>query len=753
MIISYNWLRELTGLEWEPAELRERLTLAGLEVEGVEEAGGDSVFEIAVLSNRPDWMSHLGVAREVGVMSGRGVRLPEMAPAMIAGRAEEFTSVSVEAPDLCPRFTARVVRGVRVGPSPAWLIERLEAVGLRSINNVADITNFVMLELGQPLHAFDLDKLDERRIVVRLARGGEELRTLDDVGRELDPEMLVIADASRAVAVAGVMGGAETEISETTRNVLIECAYFAPASVRRTSRALGLHTDASDRFERGVDFDGLLRAQARTVSLITELAGGAASEDAIDIFPARIATPTVPLRFSRVRALTGLDVPPQDAVRILSSLGFSAPSGGGNGSAGGGEAVNINSLPDTASMLFTAPTWRTDVTIEEDLVEEVARHYGFDRIEAALAPSSTAGEYRANDNRRRAARRALTACGFDEAINFSFIPAAHDDQFELPAGLVGEDGSRKGGGTSHDSGAQRDDAGISARKNEGGQGEVKGSEGGEMQEGGEDSRFVTLVNPIIEGAARMRASLLPGLLASVRHNFNHGTRDVRLFEAGRVFAAARAGEGRPFERDSLGLVATGGALEEGLASAPRELDFYDLKGAIESAADAMNLPALEFRAARARHLREGQSAEISLEGNSVGFAGRLSEEIAAGYKFRQPVFVAELNFTALLGAPVEPVRYRPLARFPSVVRDITLVADRRMTFEEVRRVARAVGAEHLRGVALVYVYEGERVPEGKRSVTLRLEYRADERTLRDEEVEAEHAEIVRALEARFGAQK
>jgi phenylalanyl-tRNA synthetase beta chain len=750
MKISYNWLRELTGVEWGPGELRERLTLAGLEVEGLEEAGGDAIFEIAVLSNRPDWMSHLGVAREVGVMTGRGVRLPGMVPAMIAGRAEEFTSVQVEAPDLCPRFTARVVRGVRVGPSPAWLVERLEAVGLRSINNVADITNFVMLELGQPLHAFDLDKLNEQRIVVRRARDGEVLRTLDGVERKLDADVLVIADAARAVAVAGVMGGAETEISEATENVLVECAYFLPASIRRTSRALSLQTDASDRFERGVDFDGLLRAQARTVSLITELAGGSASEDAVDVFPVRPATPSVTLRFARVRALTGLDVPPQESLRILSSLGFGVAPGGADGSGGSGaaDAIDVASVSNAAAALFAVPTWRADVAIEEDLVEEVARHYGFDKIEAALAPSATAGEYRANDNRRRAARRALTALGYDEAINFSFISAAHDDWFELPAGLVGEAAAREGDG------AARPEV-------KGGGGSAGGRDGDdaqradEAQPAGDDPRFVTLVNPIIEGAARMRASLLPGLLASVRHNFNHGTRDVRLFETGRVFAAAPPGSERYAERDSLGLVATGGALEAGYAQAAntRELDFYDLKGAIEAAADAMNLPALEFRAGVARHLREGQSAEILLAGQSVGYAGRLAEEIAAGYKFRQPVFVAELNFAALLAAPVEPVRYRPLARFPSVARDITLVADRRSTFEEVRRAALAAGAEHLRAVTLVYVYEGERVPEGKRSVTLRLEYRADDRTLRDEEVETQHARVVGALESRFGEQK
>ncbi|MCA1616444.1 MAG: phenylalanine--tRNA ligase subunit beta [Acidobacteria bacterium] len=711
MIISYNWLRELTGIEWTPEELRARLTGAGLEVESLEAAaaGGDHVLGIAVLSNRPDWMSHLGVAREVGVMTGRGVSWPPMTPKAVAGSAEDFASVELRAADLCPRFTARVVRGVKVGPSPAWLAARLEAVGLRPINNVADITNFVMLELGQPLHAFDLDKLTARRIVVRRAEAGETLRTLDGVERKLDAEMLVIADEARAVAVAGVMGGAETEISDGTQNVLVECAYFAPASVRRTARALNLQTDASDRFERGVDFDGLLRAQARVVTLITELAGGAASADAIDAFPERIAPDSVPLRFERVRALTGLDVEPREAARILGALGFHPTAGGANGSgvagvgAGAtGGALDASSLRPGAKVSFTAPTWRTDVRIEEDLVEEVARHFGFDKIESALSPSSEAGEYRAHEGRRRAARRALASRGFDEAINFSFIDAAHDAEFDLIPDLVA------------DSAAGLDD-------DEGGAG---------------DARFVTLVNPIIEGASRMRPTLLPGLLASVRHNFN---------------PAPVAGSERPVERESIALVATGGATEAGSAAAPRELDFYDLKGALEAAAEAMRLPRLGFAPAAARHLREGQAARVSLGGREVGRAGRLSDGLAASYKFRQPVYVAELSLGALLASGEEPVRYAPLARFPAVVRDVTLAADRRSTFEEMRRAALSTDAEHLRSVALVYVYEGERVPEGRRSVTLRLEYRADDRTLRDEEVDELHARIVAALAESFGA--
>jgi phenylalanyl-tRNA synthetase beta chain len=720
MKISYNWLRELTGVEWAPSELRERLTLRGLEVEGLEELEGDHVFEIAVLSNRPDWLSHLGVAREVGVMAGRGVVLPQAEPKKVEGRASDFTSVDLQAPDLCPRFTARVVRGVKIAPSPAWLAGRLRAVGLRPINNVADITNFVMLELGQPLHAFDLDKLTGQRIVVRRALSGEQLKTLDGVERKLDAEMLVIADGARAVAVAGVMGGAETEISDATENVLIECAYFEPASVRRTSRSLGLHTDASDRFERGVDYEGQLRAQARAAALITELAGGAATADAIDIYPRPLAPPTVNLRFDRVRALTDLDVPPREALRILDALGFKLIEGGADGSGGETHAAKSSGSQPGSRAQFAAPTWRADVALEEDLVEEVARHFGYEKIVDALPASGNVGEHRAHEGQRRAARRALADSGYDEAISISFIDAAHDDRFELTPGLVAD---------------------------------VSAEEGGEIAPVSDaDARFVALTNPIIEGASRMRATLLPGLLAAVRHNFNHGTRDVRLFEAGRVFAAASERGARPVEREALGLVATGGAAEADRAAAPRELDFYDLKGALEAAADAMRLPPLGFVAAGARHLREGQSAQVRLNDRAVGYVGRLSDEVSAEYKFRQPVYVAEVDLSALLDTEELPARYAPLPRYPSVTRDASLVVDRGATFAEIRRAALEMNLEHVQGVELVYVYEGERVPEGKRSVTLRVEYRSEERTLRDEEVDATHRRIVGALENKFGAQ-
>lgn len=708
MNISYNWLRELTDTKWSPQELRDRLTMVGLAVEGVHEAGDDFVLDFDLTSNRPDCLSHLGVARELAVMEDTEVRMPAATVAGATGMAETFTSVEILDPDLCPRYAARVVLGVKIGPSPEWLVKRLEAIGQRAINNVADITNYVMHELGQPLHAFDLAKLMEQRIVVRRARGGEKLKTLDGVERQLESEMLVIADAVRAVALAGVMGGEETEISATTRDVLIESAYFDPSSVRRTARKLGLHTEASHRFERGADHGGVLLAQDRCVALICEIAGGTATENAIDVYPNYIQAIDVSLRPERVSALTGLTVATPEIKRILSALGFAQRVA----QAGLEEEWSFrDGVPEEVSgdfnprLTYVVPSWRVDVEREEDLVEEVARHAGYEKIGTTLPVSNIAGEYQPGERRRRAMRQVLTAYGFDEAISFGFIEASHDDQFVLLPDL--------------------------------------------LREG--DARFVTLSNPIIEGAMRMRPSLLPGLLDAVRNNFNHGTRDVRLFETGRVFASNANGEGLPDEREAFALVMTGGATEEQKAGAPRELDFYDLKGALEAAADAMHLPPLQFAPTSVKHLRAGQSAEVSVDGYTVGAIGRLDESVAAAYKFRQPVYVAEVDYTSLLAIGARSIVYTPLARFPAVVRDISLLVARDVTFAELLQTVRRQQLRECREAKLVDVYEGASLPEGKRSVTLRLEYRSDERTLRDEEVDEMHARIVSALEKSFDA--
>jgi phenylalanyl-tRNA synthetase beta chain len=685
MLISYNWLRELTATKLDPQEVRERLTNVGLAVDAVEERAGDFVLDVEVPSNRGDCLSHVGIAREVAVIEKSQVSSFKFQVPKAEGKTADIASVEISDPDLCPRYAARIVRGVKIAPSPEWLTERLETIGQRPINNVADITNLVLHELGQPLHAFDLAKLAENRIVVRRATNGETIKTLDGVERKLDADMLVIADARRPVAVAGVMGGEESEIANNTRDVLIESAYFDPASVRRAARLLGLHTEASHRFERGVDPEGVLRAQERCVALISEIAGGVATEDALDVYPNPLTARAVELRPERIQTMTGVQVETEEMLRILSALGFDLRE----------------SIP--ARLAFTIPSWRHDVAIEEDLVEEVARHTGYDKIGTELPPASLAGEYHSSETHKRALRQALSARGFDEAISLSFTEITED--FELIPDFGG---------------------------------------------GGPES-LVTLTNPIIEGASRMRQTLLPGLLNSIRHNLNHGIRSVCLFETGRVFAVSEPGQ-LPREREAFALVATGEAMEANRAQADREIDFFDLKGALESANEAMNLPPLDFKMAAVKHLRPGQAAAISAGGSRVGSIGCLAETVAAAHKFRQAVFVAEVDLTALLEIKELSVLYSPLPRFPSIVRDVSLLVDRKVTLGDLLRAVQNQNVEKCIGAKFVGAYEGEGIPDSKRSVTLRIEYRADDRTLRDEEVDTIHWSLVKTLQSQFSAE-
>ena len=683
MLISYKWLKELTGTSLTPLELRERLTMVGLAIDAVEEVNGDSVLDVEVPSNRPDCLSHLGIAREVAVIEKSKVESPKSKVFETAGKTEEFAAVEIFDTDLCPRYAARVIRGVKIGPSPDWLAQRLNEIGQRPINNVADITNYVLHEMGQPLHAFDLAKLTDHKIIVRPAGAGEKLKTLDGVVRALDQDMLVIADAKEPVALAGIMGGLDSEISEATTDVLIESAYFNPDSVRRTARKLGMDTEASRRFERGADCENVLRAQARCVELICEIAGGIATEDAIDVYPKPLQSRAVKFRPARVEALTSVKVDGSEMKRILRSLGFTEQDS-----------------------VYVVPSWRIDVSIEEDLVEEIARHTGYDKIASELPPANLSGEYQPAEHQRRALRRVVTGLGFDEAINFSFIESTHDSEFDfIPA-----------------------------------------------FSGAASQTLVTLNNPIIEEASRMRPTLLPGLLQSVRNNLNHGTRDVGLFEIGRVFAYLSSGE-LPVEREVLGFIATGYLQEEGRAQGSNEWNFYEFKGVLEAAVDAMKLGTLGFAAGRVKHLREGQSAVVALgDGTAIGSVGRLSEAIGASYKFRQPVYVAELDLTALLELQPRTIQYKPLPRYPSVVRDITLLVSRDVTFSELREAIESRQIEDYDGVKLVGTYEGKNIPEAQRSVTLRIEFRSDERTLRDEEVEQRNRELIDSLLKEFNAQ-
>ncbi|HEY0051461.1 MAG TPA: phenylalanine--tRNA ligase subunit beta [Pyrinomonadaceae bacterium] len=695
MNISYNWLKDLIEIDLSPPDLARKLTGVGLAVEGIHKAGDDFVFDIDLTSNRPDCLSHLGVSREIRAIEDSEFKIQDLnSTNNPESGILNSELVTIQDADLCHRFTARIIRNVKIAPSPEWLVKRLEAVGERSINNVADITNYVMHELGQPMHSFDYNKLKENRIVVRRARSGESLKTLDEIERKLDETMLAICDAEKPVAVGGVMGGFDSGITEETTDVLLEVAYFKRENIRQTSRKLNLATEASYRFERGVDIENLVRASNRAAQLICELAGGEAGEF-VDVYPTRFSPNEIESKdiSYAVRRLTGLDVEETEILKILSALGI--------------ERKNSTSSSGQPA-LFTSPSWRHDLAIEEDLVEEVARIVGYDKIGEELPASQSAGEYQATEPRKKHLRRALADLGFDEAISYSFIDTRHDETFALVENLTDENAEEK---------------------------------------------FVTLQDSIIEGAVRMRPSLLSGLLDAVRTNFNHQQKNVRLFELGKVFAATANEDSLPKEQELFALVLSGSETLENKAMPVREFDFYDAKGALETAIEAINLPALEFAAKDVRHLRRGQSAEIRAAGRAVGTIGRLNEEIAAAYKFRQPVFVAEIDLQTLLQAKQKDVLYRPLSVYPSIQRDVSVLVKRGVSFAEIKQTVEAQGFELLRKVEFVDVYEGKGMADDERSITIRLEYRSDERTLTEPEAEAVHAQILQTLERDLDAKQ
>jgi len=704
MNISREWLKDFFELNvsnsnlFYPQTIAYVLTNVGLAVETISNYGKpdddeDFIYDIDVTSNRGDCLSHLGIAREISVIGNANLKLKnyeDQKPTI-----ENQNLVSIQDADLCHRFTARIIRNVKIAPSPDWLKQRLEAVGERWINNIADITNFVMHELGQPMHSFDLNKLKENRIIVRRARNGETIKTLDEVERKLNETMLAICDAEKPVAVAGVMGGFESGISDETTDVLLEVAYFNRANIRQTSRNLKLLTEASHHFERGVDIENLIRASNRATELICEIAGGTASEF-VDVYPTKFQPNEIEsknIQFA-VKRLTGLEVKEVEILKILNALGF--------------ELKDHSQIANRKSQIFLSPSWRHDVAIEEDLVEEVARIVGYDKIAEELPGATSAGEYQPTEPRKKSLRSTLAAHGFDEAISYSFIDTRNDGKFDLIPKLVAQN---------------------------------------------LDEKFVTLKDSIIEGATRMRPSLLSGLLDAVRTNLNHQTRDLKLFEIGKVFSASEKENDLPNERELFALVLTGNETLQNQAMPLREFDFYDAKGAMEAAISSLNLSSLDFEPKNVSHLRNGQSAEISLNGKAVGTIGRLNDEIAAAYKFRQPIFVAEVDLQTLLESKEQTIFYQPLPVYPSIVRDVSLLVKRGVSFAEIQKAIVEQNFELLRSVEFVDVFEGKGVASDERSITIRLEYRSNERTLLDEEVDTIHGEILQNLETNLGAKQ
>jgi phenylalanyl-tRNA synthetase beta chain len=727
MLFSRRWLADYVELPAEAAELTRRLTLGGFNVERVEavpgplgsteaaatsEGAADLVLDVEVTSNRPDCMCHFGLAREIAVLLDRPLTPPRTRLEEAPERAADAAAVDVEDPAGCPVFVARVISGVRIGPSPEWLRRRLEAIGVRAINNVVDATNFVLWELGQPLHAYDLARLAGRRIVVRRARPGERLVTLDGVRRELDPEVLVIADAEHPVGLAGIMGGSDSEVTAGTTDLLLESAHFDRRAVRSGARRLGMHTDASHRFERGADPAACEPAAARAAALIAELAGGRVLAGAVVRRAAPVPRRRGRLELARLVRFAGAEVAAAEVERILRGLGFE---------------LTPAAAPSGPAWEVTVPSWRLydfeprpDGTVyEADLFEEVLRIVGFDRIPAALPaiPGSDGGRTPLQRARDRA-RRSLAAAGYAEAINFSFLDPHADAAFpSLRPGAAP----------------------------------------------------LALANPLSERYSVLRRSLAPGLVESARLNRRRGAPAVRLFEIASVFFEVPGAGALPDQPEHVGLVA-GGHLGSPW-DRELDLDFFDLKGVVENLAESLGAR-LAARPAALPGLLAGHAAELLLttggaaavraadvgaegaadgggvaggDGQVVGYLGRVDRE--EGF----PLFVAELSLSALAGrAETAAPRLEIPSRYPGVSADLTLTHAQTVPWAEIERAIAAAAPPDLVSFRLEDRYVGPGVPAGAVNSTITFLYNARDRSLTQEEVNVRQLALAAELEKRFG---
>jgi phenylalanyl-tRNA synthetase beta chain len=684
MPISPNWLREFVTLKVDDLRLAEDLTHAGIAVEGITRAGADMVFEMEITTNRVDAMNHYGVARECSAIYD--LDLKPITPQLPKAKQSESFPVEIVDHDLCARYTAGAIRDVRIEKSPRHIAERLLIEGHHGINNVADATNYTLMEMGHPTHAFDLDLLEGGRIVVRRARKGEKLKTLDGVERDLHPDDLVIADAAKPVALAGVMGGWDSMITSKTRNVLIESAWFEPSTVRRTARRHGMHTDASHRFERGADWGATALACDRVAELILATAGGklGAYNDAV----ARdLLRDPIELERSEIQRILGQEIPETDIRRILRRLGFGLTERNGSPKQSPDEGARRSGYE------VTIPTWRMDVERGIDLIEEVARVYGFNNFANTLPSFSGGVVEQPHAAAESKIRTRLLALGYDEAISPTFISKADAQRFS-PA------------------------------------------------------QPVALENPLSEEAPLLRNSLMPGMLNMLAWNFNRGASDLRLFEMGNVFATK--GD-RVAEEKHACFAATGMADDRGIEQKSRALDFFDLKGAAEGIVNLFETKSLRFDAPASSHFHPGRSAKIVLNGNLVGELGQLHPEIAAERKLKQQIWMAQLNLDLLFEGHLREPRYGRLSRFQAVERDFSLLLENSVNYERLHRAVEALAIPELISVEPHELFRGAGVPEGKYSLLLRVKFQAPDRTLRDDELAAWSQQVIAAVEALGGA--
>jgi len=646
----------------------------------------DDVLDIEVTPNRPDALSVVGVAREIAAKKQRELRIPKISPEEQDPSCDEVSSVEILAAEACPRYVGRVLEGIRVGLSPFWLRRLLSLVGMRPINNIVDVTNFVMLEWGQPLHAFDLDRLEENRIVVRKAKTGETITTLDGEERKLIEEDLLICDARNPVALAGVMGGLESEIGDSTRRVLLESAFFEPRGIRRTGKRLGISTEASYRFEREIDRDGCLRAANRASEMMLSLAGGKILAGALDVHLIPFRPVNVRMKVSKVNRLLGTSIEKEKILGYLSALEMDVRDMEGD---------EFEVMP---------PSFRPDLTMGMDIVEEVARLYGYDAIPTHM-PEAPISVVLAEPERRaeELARDVLVGAGFSEVVNYSFGGPGLLDPLGFPA---------------------------------------------------DDIRAVpvALQNPLSESQGFLRTSLIGLLLDTVARNLRQRNRDLRFFELGRVFLP-RAGQVLPEERRMVAGVMAGRRYTERWNQPDAGVDVFDLKGALEVLLEAFGIGGFEWnRSEQISCLHPGCSGDILINTTRIGYAGGLHPSIQEIFGIEEDVYLFELEFESLVSRVDRPREYRFYAKRPSVQRDLALVLDEEMTYSQVVEKMRELADPRVTEIELFDLYRGTPVPEGKQSMAFRITYQDPSRNLTDEEINRIQEAFLGQLLPGLGAQ-
>ncbi|MBU2635743.1 MAG: phenylalanine--tRNA ligase subunit beta [Bacteroidetes bacterium] len=648
----------------------------------------DVVFEVGITPNRPDCLSHIGIAREVAALLKKQLMVPSIKFKEDKELVSKNASVVIKDSNNCPRYSARVIKNIKIGPSPKWLQNRLSAVGIRPINNVVDVTNYVLMETGHPLHAFDYDKLESHTIIVRTASDGEYFTTLDEKGRELKENTLLICDAEKPVAIAGVMGGLNSEISESTQNILIESAYFNPSNIRRSSKYIGLNTNASQRFERGADPNITVYALDRCTQLISKIAGGKILKGVLDVYPKKFKPVKIKVRLSKVNSILGTNLSSEEVKSLLGRIGI--------------QLKNILKKKDKDSvLLYEVPTFRPDIEREIDVIEEVARLYGYDRIETKTTSyikfSSQTPKIEFNDE----LRQWLAGRGFNEVITNSLLS-------QEVASLTSEN-------------------------------------------------VVILKNPLSREMNAMRTSLIPSMLEIVRNNINRQEKNLNLFEIGRVYFSVDETEMSTLvtgysEEERLILVKCGQSDFLNWSVHERKSDIFDIKGVIEDIFLKILLDKYKFIPYHATKALVDSAISIEIQNIEVGYLGKINDEILKKYSIEQDVYVAELSVDRLKQLYQSDKKYKSLPTFPSVIRDLAFVVEANISFAELSETIKSLGGGLVKSVELFDLYTGNQIDKNKKSFAFTIKFLSEEKTLTDEEVEVVIEKIINGMNSKHGAE-